>query len=236
MKYRWSLLVLVWLSFSVAADKLPALSCLVNPSKVVDIASPVSGVVEKLYVKQGDQLKKGQKILRLNADLEQVAVKSAKNQVDFFTRKIRRNQDLLKQNLISAHEQDELEMELHQAQLKLNEMQAGLALKTIKSPLSGVVHQKLIEEGELVTQQPVLQVIQLNPLYVEVVLPQSYYGQLHKGHLLFFKTLPDQQAFEGQLLVKDAMIDAASETFSIRVEVENADHALVAGIKCDVYY
>lgn len=230
------IVLLVSLAQVVKADTLPALSCLVNPSQVVDIASPVAGVVEKLYVKKGDSLSKGQKILVLNSDLEKLAVKSAKSQVDFFQRKLKRNDGLLKQNLISAHERDELEMELHQAKLKLNEVKSSLQLKTLKSPLSGVVHQKLVDVGELVTQEPVLQVIQLNPLFVEVVLPQALYSEFRLKQVLQFSAENGglKQAFSGKVIVKDAIIDAASETFSLRVEVANPNLSILAGLKCSV--
>lgn len=213
-----------------------ALSCLVNPSKVVNVASPVPGVVDELYVQKGDYLNKGQVILKLNSKIEKVTLRSAQAQVDFFKRKLHRNDDLLKQKLVSELEQDELKIELLQAELKMNEVESTLALKTLKSPLSGVVQQKMVEAGELVGQKPVLQILQLDPLYIEVIFPKALYEQMNLGQQLSFTTTlgAKQQQFLGKVIVKDAIIDVASETFGVRVQVANPNNKIVAGQKCEV--
>ena len=218
------------------AKPLNALSCLINPSKTVNIASPVVGVVDALYVKKGDILKKDQVILTLNSEVEKVNLRSAQAQVDFFERKLGRNKELLKQKLVSELEKDELTIDLQQARLKLDEAQSTLSLKTLKSPLAGVVHQKMIEEGELVGQKPVLQVLQLNPLYVEVIFAQNHYNDIQVQQVLNITTQLGGQAqpFSGTVLVKDAIIDAASETFGVRVQVENTHNQLIAGQKCQL--
>lgn len=231
--FTFLLLIFAEPSYAVSSE---ALSCLVNPSKVVNVASPVPGVVDELYIKKGDYLSKGQVILKLNSEIEKVSLRSAQVQVEFFKRKLHRNDELLKQKLVSELEQDELKIDLLQAELKMNEVESTLALKTLKSPLSGVVQKKMVEAGELVGQKPVLQILQLNPLYIEVIFPKAFYEQMNLGrHLSFVTSLGSkQQHFSGKVIVKDPIIDVASETFGVRVQVANPGYEIVAGQKCEV--
>lgn len=234
--FLWLILFGMGIAPPVLSQIPSALSCLITPSKTVQLASPVVGVVEQIYVSRGDRLKKDQVVLTLKSELERVVLKSAQAQVEFYERKIERNKALVKQNLVSGAEQDELMMELALSRLKLNEAESNLALKTIKSPMSGVVHQKMIEVGELVNQKPVVEILQLNPLFVELLFEGHGYNALMVGQTMRFSVKQDQQAlaFEGVVTVKDSLIDAASETFGVRVEVDNHANQLIAGLKCQL--
>jgi len=102
--------------------------------------------------------------------------------------------------------------------------------------MSGVVHKKMIEVGELVNQKPVLEVLQLNPLFVELLFYGQDYRNIIKGQKMEFSVLlgDKEHMFEGLVTVKDALIDAASETFGVRVEVANLSNTLIAGLKCQL--
>ena len=108
---------------------------------------------------------------------------------------------------------------------------------SVKSPINGVVTERLLNPGEVaelgVGQKPILKIAQLDPLRVEVILPIQMYGQVKAGTSV--EIVPDPPIggkYAATIQVVDKVIDAASATFAVRVELPNTTYALPAGIRC----
>jgi len=59
---------------TTAYSSMPAVDCVINPYRVVDISSPVAGVIEKLYVERSQHVSAGQVVARLEASVERANV------------------------------------------------------------------------------------------------------------------------------------------------------------------
>ena len=94
--------------------------CLVEPYMVVNVGSPVDGVLAQVTVNRGDRVRKGQVVARLQSGVEAAAVKLSEARVEFGRRKAERNESLYEKQLISAQERDELvtEVRLREEELK----------------------------------------------------------------------------------------------------------------------
>jgi membrane fusion protein, multidrug efflux system len=78
-------------------------------------------------------------------------------------------------------------------------------------------------------------IAQLDPLNVEVVLPMARYGEIRVGSTaIVHPEAPVGGAYTGKVDVVDPVIDAASETFGIRVLLPNPGRAIPAGIRCSM--
>src|SRR6185436_11003350 len=66
--------VLLPLSGGAGAQSFQPLGCLIEPHRVVELGSPVIGVIESIEVERGDRVRKGQVIAMLRADVERAAV------------------------------------------------------------------------------------------------------------------------------------------------------------------
>jgi len=225
----------------LTAAALPAraqeFECLLEPHEVVNVSSPVAGLLAAVNVERGDQVGKGQVIARLKSEAEQAAVDLARARAEFGQRKVVRNEELIQQALISPSEKDELETESHTAQLELRQAEAVLKQRTIKSPIDGVVVERFLSAGEFVQSDPILKIAQLNPLNVEVIVPVSRFGNVHKG----MKAVVQPQAlingsYKAEVVIVDRVIDAASGTIGVRLELANPDYHIPAGLKCTVTF
>ena len=77
----------------------------------------------------------------------------------------------------------------------------------------------------------------LDPLHAEVVMSAEYYGTIKKGAEV--EIYPDDQednAYSGKVIIVDQIIDAASSTFGVRIELPNSKLILPAGLKCKVRF
>lgn len=210
---------------------------LIYPSEVVKASSQVPGILDDVAVERGDAVRKGQVLARLKSGQEKALLELASANVEFLRRKSERNVELARKQLISAHENDELATELRKAELQLQEVQERLKLRTIHSTIDGVVTERLMAPGDYVGEAPILKLACLDPLKVEVIVPAGQYGSIKRGMKAEVRPeLPDGGAFTGKVTIVDKVIDAASSTFVVRVDIANPDLKLPSGLKCRVSF
>ncbi len=215
------------------------LECLVEPSLLANIGSSVDGVVEEVGVDRGDRVKKGQVVARLRSGVEAAAVKLSQAQVEFAQRRAERNETLFKKQLISAQERDEMVTEVKLREEELNRNQETLALRTIVSPLDGVVIERKLAPGEFIRAEKsvVARLAQVNPLNVEVIAPASMFGSLRVGMTARVSLAPYYPGtYAAKVVVVDKVIDAASGTLGVRLQMPNPDNKIPAGLKCSVSF
>jgi len=216
-----------------------ALECLVEPFMVVNVGSSVDGVLARVAVDRGDVVRKGQVVATLQSGVEAAAVALSQARVEFAQRKVERNEALHEKQLISAQERDEMvtEARLHEEELKKDK--ESLKLRTIVSPLDGVVVERRLAPGELIRAEKsvVLRLAQLHPLNIEVIAPAPLFGSVRVGtvgNVSLAPFLPGVHA--AKVVVVDRLIDAASGTFGVRLQLPNPSYKIPAGIKCSVEF
>nr|WP_067294187.1 efflux RND transporter periplasmic adaptor subunit [Marinobacterium profundum] len=214
-----------------------ATDCLLTPSIDANIASPVVGVLDTVKVGRGDQVKKGQVLFKLRSEVEEATLKLNRAQTEYGKRTIARNTELYERNLISEQEKDEIVITNRLYGYELGQTQALLQQKTIKSPLTGVVVETFLDPGEYVGEEPILQVVQLDPLYVEAVVPAEYHGKIKAGATAMVTlAAPLNSSHQARVEIVDRVLDAASSTFGVRLQLDNPDYLLPAGLKCSVNF
>lgn len=243
---------------------LPAVDCVVNPYRVADIASPVAGVIESLYVERSQQVKAGQVVAQLDADVERASVELAKYRADiqseielgqvnmrYDQRRSKRIKSLRSKQAVSMEDIDEAEREagvskwkLHQArefanvrQLELKRAQEQLRQKSIKAPFDGFVLDTFKHRGEYVEDQSIFRLAQLNPLVIEAIVPMENFGEIKVG--MEAEILPEaksQEKLVGKVSIVDRIGDTASNTFGVRLVMPNPENRIPAGIKCVVKF
>ena len=110
-------------------------------------------------------------------------------------------------------------------------------MRTIRSPISGVVVARSRSRGEFVGQDPVLTVASIDPLSVELIVPVARYGSVKVGP--FAEVMPEAPVggiHRARVTIVDEVIDAASGTFGVRMELPNPNYEVPAGLKCKVRF
>jgi RND family efflux transporter MFP subunit len=240
------------------------LACVMKPYMEVSIGAPVEGVIQHVHVERGDWVTKGQALVTLEASVEKATVdlakakaeveatiKSTQAKMDFTGRKLERAMDLYKSNSIAKHELDEAQTEKilaetahleaienkRVAELEWRRATAAQNLRTIASPLNGVVVDRLLSPGELAGKTPILKLAQINPLRIEVFAPLSLLGKLKPG--MKAEVHPEGGAsstYQADITVVNRVVDSASGTFGVRLEMPNPNNALPAGLACTVKF
>jgi RND family efflux transporter MFP subunit len=235
--YKVAVLIMALFYVHMASGEEAYFDGIIEPSELVKVSSPVEGILAQVFFDRGDKVMVDDVIASLNSDIEKASADLALARVEFMRRKVQRNEDLYKKQLVSIHDKDEMETELTIAELQHKEALEKVEIKKIKSPVNGVVVEKFISMGEHVSDQPVMSIAQIDPLYVEVVLPAEEYGKIKKGSTASIMVdNPVSRKLKATVSVVDTVIDAASGTFGVRLILNNPDYSIPAGIKCKVVF
>lgn len=211
--------------------------CVLEPNTEIEISAAVEGVLDKVLVQRGDRIKRGQVLATLISGLERATVELAEARVEFGKRKAIRNEELYRKKLISIHDKDEMDTEVLIAQLQLKQAQEQLKLRKIVSPIDGIVVERQKDAGEYVETEPLLTAVSLDPLNVEAVAPADLYGTIKKGMRARVTTLgPQNKTYDAKVVLIDQVIDAASGTIRVRLELPNPNNKIPAGLRCNVTF
>ncbi|MBK8115903.1 MAG: efflux RND transporter periplasmic adaptor subunit [Candidatus Accumulibacter sp.] len=255
----WLLLAL--LSGGVSAGEF---DCIIEPSRTIEVRAASEGLIEKIWVDRGDSVKAGQVLVTLDSGVERAATEAARyrstmqgrirtgeSRVEFSTAKYNRREKLAGQSFISLHDRDEAltekrlaESELIEAkddrrlaEIEFRRLSEQLRLRTIRSPVDGVVVDRLLNAGELADnrdlRKPILRLADIGTLFVEVLMPIEAFGKLVLGQTA--EVLPEAPVggrYTATVKVIDRVHDAASGTFGVRLEMVNPGMKLPGGIKC----
>lgn len=211
--------------------------CLLEPSVVVNVGSPVDGVLKLVNVDRGDVVHKGQLVAQLQSGVEAAAVSLSQARIEFGRRKTERNEALFVKQLISAQEKDELETEtrIHEEELKRDD--ENLKLRSIFSPIEGVVLERRLVAGDLIRadKSVVFKLAQLDPLNVELIVPADQFGSVRMG-MIGRVNLAHGGIQQARVVVVDRVVDAASGTFGVRLQMPNPGNRIPAGSRCSVRF
>jgi RND family efflux transporter MFP subunit len=239
--------------------------CVIEPEQTVKLASPVVGVIAQLDVDRGDVVHRGQVVGKLEDGVEAatLALARAKASNDytvaaletrlFFQHRKFDRLSKLSANMFSsvtALEDAESDYKVTEQQIseaKLNREMARLEVvrgeevlnqRTLRSPIGGVVVERLLVPGEYRNEQsPVLTLAKIDPLRTEVFVPTAYYGQVRAGgKATILPEPPIGGRYSATVTVVDRVLDAASGTFGVRLSLPNPELALPAGIRCKVRF
>ncbi len=243
-----------------ATDDPAAFDCVIMPHAVIDVSSGVSGRLEAVNVERGDAVRKDQVVAELESGVEKanVALSRARASIDteinltqanlhYDKRKKDRTETLYETQAVSPQELDQADKDAalarwrvrqakdnqHLARLELDRAEELLKLRSVRSPISGVVVERFRWPGEFVEEEPVIRVAELDPLRVETILPVEMHGSIKKG--MKVSVMPETEPGKARVAtvaVVDPMGDPASGTFRASLELPNPGHRLLGGIKC----
>lgn len=223
--------------YSQAGTAAVAEQCLLEPFKTVNLGTPVRGVLSKTLVKRGDVVKIGQVLAKIDSRAQQSAVDLAQSRSEFAKRTVLRNKELIEDDLLSSQDLDQMATEAELANLELDQAKTSVDMRSIKSPVNGVVVQGVRAKGEFVDETEIYVLAQINPLNVEVVVPVEFFGQITKGmEATVTPEAPLNNPYTARVVIVDKVIDAASGTFRVRLELPNEDLKLPAGLRCDLTF
>ncbi len=240
-----------------------ALDCIIDPYQIIELGSAVTGIIKAVHVERSDGVKAGDVLVELDSGVERAAVEVARARagmdgeikarqanLELGKRRRERANNLFQQKALSLDLREEVDteatiarLELQRARenqrlakLQLAQAQEALKRRSIRSPVDGVVVERLMSPGERVNEETILTIAQIDPLRVEVILPSAIFGSVRPNTRAAVEPEFGDQVHVASVTIVDQIIDAASGTFGVQLELPNPNHAIPAGLHCQVRF
>lgn len=181
------------------------------------VVAKTSGVMVQLLAEEGQVVRKGQVLARLDGDRVRLEAARSAATVHKLENNYRRSQKLRQEKLVSAESDDQIRFELESARASLALARLELSYTNITAPISGVVAQRMVKPGNLVTlNSPVFRIVDNSRLEAVLNVPEREMAVLKQGMPL--RMLVDAvpgRVFDGKVDRLSPVMDASTGTFRV---------------------
>jgi len=197
-----------------------------------NLSLQLSGIVSEIDFKSGDDVQKGQVLLRLRNDDDIAKLHALQASAELAQINYERDR---KQYLIHAVAQATLDSDsatLKNDVAQVAQQQAIVDQKVLRAPFAGHLGIRAVDLGQYLTAGTAVVTLQaLDPLYVDFYLPQQALATLKVGQTVALQvdTWPGH-TFDGKISAINPQVDPTSRNVQVRAEVPNPDHRLYPGM------
>lgn len=196
----------------------------IEPYVKNNISSSSAQRIEKIYVEVGDKVAKGQLLVKM----ENLSYAQSKIQVDNLKADFARTEALYKAGGISAQQYEQVKTQVKVAEESLSNLDKNTKLL---SPINGVVSQRNFDNGDLTMGQPILTVMQLQPVKIVVNVSEEYFPLTKIGTPVTIDLdVYEGKTFNGKVSLIYPTIDPGTKTFSSVVTINNNNLQLRPGM------
>jgi RND family efflux transporter MFP subunit len=181
--------------------------------------------IEKIYVDVGDQVRKGQVLVQLDAsNLQQLKLQVENQKIEF-----NRTSQLYQVGGASKAEYDNAKLQLDVLSTQLRQLMQNTQLV---APISGVVTARNYDSGDMYSNaNPILTIEQTNPVKVMVNISEVYYKQVFKGMPVDIELdAYEGETFYGKVTIVYPTVDQSTHTFPVEVTISNPGQKVRPGM------
>jgi cobalt-zinc-cadmium efflux system membrane fusion protein len=221
-----------------------------NADKSVQVVSRVGGIVKSVSVNAGDKVRKGQVLASISsqaiADMRSDLLAALKRvdlarstyarEKQLWEEKISAQQDYLQ----AQHDLQEAEINAQRLQLKLNAVgdgarANGLSRYDIRSPINGVVTNKKISQGQVVSEiDSLYEISDLSTVWAEMTIYAKDINTVKVGQNVTIKATAFEAETTGSIAYVGALVDVQSRTTMARVVLNNSNRTWLPGLPVNV--
>ena len=181
--------------------------------------------IEKIYVEVGDNVRKGQVLVQLDAsNLRQLKLQLENQKIEF-----QRTEQLYQVGGASKAEYDNAKMQLDVFSTQYKQLTENTQLV---SPISGVVTARNYDDGDMYGNGlPILTIEQINPVKLLVNISENFYKQVSKGMPVDIELDAYKgDTFSGKVTIVYPTVDQATHTFPVEVLIDNSSQKVRPGM------
>ena len=204
----------------------------------VDVRSRRAGQVIALLKEEGDPVRAGAVMARLDADAAQISV--AQREISYREAKQRyeREDALFQRNLGSKQTYESAKTQFESSKAQLEQAKLDLSYTAIRAPIEGIMTLRNIEIGNMVTNnQVVASVAKFDPLLARIQVTEKDFGKITVGQIarITVEAAPEKE-FTGTVKMISPVVDPESGTVKVTVEIPRTDKTLLRpGMFASVY-
>ncbi len=210
----------------------------VLPEHSVQLRPQVGGMLQAVYFSEGDSVKKGQKLFRIDPAQYETAVVAARAEWEYAKEQAQRLAPLAGKEYVTTQEYDTARAAVDQAQAALKQAEINLAYTDIRAPISGRTGSIAVKPGNLVAPTdaaPLVVINQMQPVLVQYSIPQQNledlrrYQARHSIHIFITHEDGSGDLDQGELAFIDNTVNTDTGTVLLKARAKNAQEQLWPG-------
>jgi len=198
----------------------------------VRVAADTVGRVEWIGPKEGDTVKKGQVLAKIDVSALRAALDRAEAETKLADDLFRRRRQLFDRKIIHREELERAETESVLAQANLRQTEIEFNRGILRAPNKGIINHLYVDQGEFVDRgKPVLDLVNVDKIKINVNVPELDVRYLKKGQQAGVRidAFPERE-LTGAVKFVAFKADPATKTFEVRVIIENPGHDIRPGM------
>jgi len=201
----------------------------------VEVFSQAARRVTELLVEEGDQVKKGDLLLRLQDEEQRSNLARVESQVERARREHTRQKNLYERELIPEQAMNDATYDLEQLELAYADAQRELSYTEVRAPISGRVTRRLVNLGDHITvNQHLFDMVDFDTIVARVYVPEKERGRLAVAQpARLFSEAMGGEARRGKVLRIAPIVDPQSGTIKVTVSVPSRE-GLVPGMYVEI--
>jgi RND family efflux transporter MFP subunit len=197
----------------------------VTTKNLLTITPEYNGILTRVYVKEGQKVRKGQLLAKIDDGGLSQQVAQLKIQSELAKTTFERQKRLWDQNIGSEIQYLQAKSTYESQQEAVSQLQQQIAKTTVTAPFSGTIDDVITEQGSVVAagQTPLMRIVNLNDMYIEVEVPESYISNVVKGKKVEVEIPVLGKTIDATIRQASDFINPANRTFKVEIEVANKD-------------
>lgn len=198
----------------------------------VDVSAAVPGLIKEIDFQPGQTVKRGDLLVRLDADVELGDLHSAQADLEVARTAALRSRALARSNTVSEAALERAEGDLKMREARVAALAAQIGKKSIAAPFDGALGVRKVDLGQyLQPGQPVVNLQDLSAMLANFSLSQKELARLSVGHPIRVTTdAYGDRIFEGVVSTIEPAVDAATGMVMVQGRIPNPDGALRPGM------
>lgn len=202
-----------------------------SPHRYTTLGSELNAKISHITVKEGEQFKKGQPLVRFDCALQAAQLQRAKAVSVLADKTYTANQRLWELNSIGQLELETAKAEVEKSRADVKLIEKTLQKCTILAPFSGrVAEQKIRDQQFAQAGQPILEIIDDGDLELEFIVPSHWLSWLKTGHQFNVKIDETNKQYPAKINRLGARVDPISQSIKVAAVIEGIYPELIAGM------
>ncbi|MGC9485937.1 efflux RND transporter periplasmic adaptor subunit [Vibrio splendidus] len=206
----------------------------IHSNQSIDVTSQMSGQVKEILFTSGQQVNKGDVLIKLDDALLKSNYKSQQSKVELARVELMRNKFLLGNNSVSKNSVDKLQAQFNAEGAKLEYIATQIDYMKVKAPFSGSVGIRNIDVGDFINSSTaIVELEDKSKQYVDFSIPELYLHDVKVGQdLQFYSEATNDEVFHGTISAIEPSSDSNTHNIELRA-MANQAVPLEAGMYVD---
>ncbi|WP_299121925.1 efflux RND transporter periplasmic adaptor subunit [uncultured Winogradskyella sp.] len=200
----------------------------VETKQNIVLTPEMPGILNKVYVKEGDRVSKGQLLARIDDGGLSQQISSAQIQADLAKTTYDRQKRLWDQKIGSEIQFLQAKSTYESSLEMVNQLKQQLGKSNVRAPFSGVVDDVITEQGSIVAagQSELIRIVNLNNMYIQTDIPESYITSITVGKEVEVMFPVLGKTISSKIRQTGNFINPANRTFKVEIDVPNKDKTI----------